>query len=99
MADIDVLSIAMQFAKPELLFLLLVLYYAGTRLKDSAMVKDWMIPLTLLVLSLLFCVPYVVIVGGNTAIGWWMGFAQGFVIWAIEGQIYATVKQVLQKRK
>lgn len=50
----------MEFVKPELLVLVIALYFVGMSLKKSPNVKDWMIPYILGVCGIILAVLWVV---------------------------------------
>lgn len=53
-------SILLQYIRPELLVLVIVLYFIGMGLKKSKYVKDELIPLILGTISTILCAIYVV---------------------------------------
>jgi hypothetical protein len=45
----------MQFIKPEVLVIVLVIYVIGLMLKGTKRIPDWLIPFILLAIAIMFC--------------------------------------------
>lgn len=94
----DFTQLLMEYIKPGLLVLIPVLWAIGTQLKASRKISDWMIPFVLMAIAVVLALSYVLITEGPTAMAVWAGLMQGLVIWAVEGQLYQSLKQVKDKR-
>lgn len=94
----DFTQLLLDYIKPGLLVLIPVLWAIGTQLKASRKISDWMIPFVLMFIALVLALSYVLITEGPTAMAIWAGIMQGLVIWAVEGQLYQSLKQAKEKK-
>lgn len=95
----ELLEALVKFVNPALLMLIPILWFIGIKLKESKKVLDWKITFILLAISLLLCISFILISSGVTAMSLWIGIMQGLAIWALEGQLYQSYKQVKINRK
>jgi len=96
--EMDLLAIALEYIKPELMVLVFVLWYIGTLLKKSQKIEDWLIPFVLMAASVIMALSWVLITSGLTPMAVWIGVMQGVVIAAVEGQAYQFMKQLKEKK-
>ena len=68
------------YIKPELLILVVVLYVIGLMLKNTMLIKDKFIPLTLGVIGVALSLFYVVGTEGFSVMGVFTGFTQGVLV-------------------
>ena len=94
----DFTQLLMEYIKPGLVVLIPVLWAIGTQLKASRKISDWMIPFVLMAIAVVLALSYVLIIEGVTPMAVWAGLMQGLVIWAVEGQLYQSLKQAKEKR-
>jgi len=92
-------QILMDYVKPELLVLILVLWYIGSKIKETSLIKDEFIPFILMVVSIFIAASYVLLFEGFTGQAFWIGVMQGLVIATIQGWLYSTKKQVDSLRR
>ena len=88
----------MNYVKPELVVVAVVLYFVGIALKKSQTVADKYIPLTLGVLGVIICGIYVVatcsLVGAqNVAMAIFTAITQGILIAGLSTYVNQIVKQ------
>lgn len=87
------------YIKPELLILVVILWYVGTKIKASKKIEDWAIPFILMAISVIFALSYVLIVSGLNPMAMWVGIMQGLAIAVLEGYLYQVYKQSTRNRK
>ena len=98
MEGINWTQILLEYIKPELLVLVILLWYIGTKIKASKKIEDWRIPFILMGISVAFALSYVLIISGVTPMAIWVGIMQGLAIAALEGYFYQLFKQAVKKR-
>lgn len=99
MEGINWAQILLDYIKPELLVLVPILWYFGTKIKASKKIEDWAIPFILMGISVLIALSYVLIISGLNGMAVWVGTMQGLAIAALEGYLYQVYKQAANKRK
>lgn len=90
-----------EFIRPELFILVVFLWCLGLFLKKVPWFKaEWMIPLILLIVSLVFTIIYLAIVmsEGFTSAVFVIGIIQGVILAAVTVFGNEVIKQVVKKR-
>jgi len=93
----DFEQILMAYIKPELLVLIPILWYIGTKIKATNHVEDYWIPFMLMFISVIAALSYILIFEGYDARGMWVGIMQGIAIACAEGWLYQAKKQVASR--
>jgi len=99
MESINWTQILLDYIKPELLVLVIILWYIGTKIKASKKIEDWAIPFILMAISVIFALSYVLTISGFSAMAVWVGIMQGLAVAVLEGYVYQAYKQVAKNRK
>lgn len=89
----------MNYVKPELLVLTIVLYFAGVWLKQAQAVKDKYIPLILGVIGIVLCAIWVIAscpikTGQNIAMAIFTAIVQGILVAGLSTYVNQIIKQV-----
>lgn len=99
MESINWIQILINYVKPELLVIVPILWYIGTKIKASRKVEDWAIPFMLMGMSVVFALSWIIVTEGFNSMAIWVGTMQGLAISVLEGQLYQYYKQIAHKRK
>ena len=99
MENINWAQILLDYIKPELLVLVIILWYIGTKIKASKKIEDWAIPFILMGISVVFAISYVLTISGLSAMAVWVGIMQGLAIAVLEGYVYQAYNQAVKKRR
>lgn len=91
-------EILLAYIRPELLVLIPILWYIGSKIKDTQKLDDAYIPFILMGIAILFATSYVLLFEGFDSRGVWVGVLQGAAIAAFQGWLFQAKKQVLEKR-
>ena len=81
------------YIKPELLILPVILYFVGMILKKSKL-KDNFIPLILMVIGIVLATTYVAILEGFTLSTIAVGLVQGYLCSAVSNNVHQVIKQM-----
>lgn len=99
MESINWAQILLEYIKPELLVLVPILWYIGTKIKAAKKIEDWVIPFVLMAISVVIALSYVLIISGLNPMAMWVGIMQGLAIAVLEGYFYQIYKQSTKNRK
>lgn len=88
----------MEFIRPELMILIIGIWFFGAKLKNTNRIQDWIIPFILMAVAMGMSAAYLILQEGFSGMAVWIGITQGWVISAIADQGYNFKKQLFYKR-
>jgi len=93
------LSLVLQFVRPELIIVAIACYVLGMFLKGST-IKDWLIPIILLIFAIVLTILYISVVLGEGFTGkvFIVGFIQGLFAAALAVYGNQLLKQLTEKQ-
>lgn len=83
----------LNYIKPELFIVVIVLYFVGMIIKDSEIINDKYIPAILGIVGILICSLYVLGIEGFSIIGMFTGMTQGVITAGVAVYANQLIKQ------